>query len=127
MDGKHELMRNLIAFTLLLGTALSSCTKCVECTVSLKESPEVIGYVDEFCGTDKKVEEEENRLLADYTCISCSVNTGAGVAQSGVLCGDRAFTDSVEADWDEGALAIGTNAQCIYYRDTAKVACVLKQ
>lgn len=120
-------MFRYVGIFFLLGAAFSSCTKCVECTVSLKESSEIVGYVDEFCGTDKKVEEEEDRLLSDYTCISCSVNTGAGTASSGVLCGDRAYTDSVEADWDEGALAIGANALCIYYRDTAKVTCVLNQ
>ncbi|MCB9187005.1 MAG: hypothetical protein H6601_09690 [Flavobacteriales bacterium] len=119
------LVRNSII--LLVATCFFGCKKCVECEVRLKQSQTVIGSVDEFCGTDKKVEEEEDRLRADYTCIECSVNTGAGNAYSGVLCGDRAFTDSIKASWDAGAADIGTSAQCIYHRDTANVTCVLKQ
>ena len=117
-----RLLGILTAFVVLF----SSCRKCVECEIRLKESPEIIGFVDEFCGTKKKVEEEESRLRADYTCIECSVNTGLGTANSGVLCGDRAYTDSVENSWDMGAIQSGTTAQCIYYRDTANVKCVLK-
>lgn len=117
--------RFLILFVLPLG--LGACTKCVECEVKLKESQEVIGYVDEFCGTDKKVEAEEERLNSDYYCIKCTVNTGLGQASSGVQCGERAYIDSIETAWEEGANDIGTSANCIYYRDTANVTCVLKQ
>jgi hypothetical protein len=120
-------MMRFAAFLFVLVIAFAGCTKCVECEVKLKESQDVIGAVDEFCGTNKKVEEEEERLLAEYTCIECVVNTGLGTATSGVLCGDRAFTDSIEADYEAGALQIGTTAQCTYYRDTANVVCVLKQ
>lgn len=120
-------MQKLIPYILGVAFSLTACTKCVECEVKLKESSDVIGRIDEFCGTDKKVEEEEERLRQNYTCIECSVNTGLGNANSGVVCGDRAFTDSVEAAWDAGALEIGTSANCIYYRDTADVRCVLKQ
>lgn len=116
-------------FIILVGLAIvaSGCKKCVECEIRLKESQDVIGFVDEFCGTDKKVEEEEDRLKADYTCIECTVNTGLGNANSGVHCGNRAFTDSIEADWESGAADIGTTANCVYYRDTANVTCVLKR
>ena len=120
-------MQKLIPYILGVAFSLTACTKCVECEVKLKESSDVIGRIDEFCGTDKKVEEEEERLRQNYTCIECSVNTGLGNANSGVVCGDRAITDSVEAAWDAGALEIGTSANCIYYRDTADVRCVLKQ
>ena len=120
-------MLRSVPIIIITAAFLSGCTKCVECEIKLKESQDVIGYIDEFCGTDKKVEEEENRLRADYTWIECSVNTGLGQAQSGVVCGDRAFTDSVEATWESGAAEIGTSANCIYYRDTANVVCVLKQ
>lgn len=120
-------MGKAVAIITGFAVAFSACTKCVECEIKLKESQDIIGAVDEFCGTNKKVEEEEERLKADFTCIECSVNTGLGNANSGVVCGDRAFTDSVEAAWDAGALEIGTSANCIYYRDTADVRCVLKQ
>lgn len=120
-------MLKSIPVILVVAAVFAGCTKCVECEVRLKESQNVIGSVDEFCGTDKKVEEEENRLRADYTCIECSVNTGIGTAHSGVLCGNREYTDSIEASWDAGAADIGTSANCVYYRDTANVTCVLKQ
>ncbi len=114
------------ALIFVFPTLLFGCQKCVECEIRLKESQEVIGYVDEFCGTDKKVEEEQERLYADYTCIECTVNTGLGPASSGVNCGDRAYTDSIEADWRQGASELGTTANCRYYRDTVNVACLLK-
>ena len=120
-------MRYLAVITIVVAVLNSGCRKCVECEIRLKESPEIIGFVDEFCGTNKKVEEEEGRLRSDYTCIECTVNTGLGNATSGVHCGDRAFTDSIEADWEAGAIQIGTSANCVYYRDTANVTCVLKQ
>lgn len=106
---------------------LNSCTKCVECEIKLKESQEVIGYVDEFCGTDKKVRNEEDRLRSDYKCIECSVNSTFGQATSGVLCGDGSYIDSVQSSWQQAAAQIGTSASCVYYRDTANVTCVLKQ
>lgn len=120
-------MRIIPLFILASVVLLNSCKKCVECEIRLKQSQDVIGRIDEFCGTDKKVEEEENRLRADYNCIRCTVNTGLGTADSGVLCGDRAYTDSVEDNWEEGAQESGYFATCVYYRDTANVTCVLKQ
>lgn len=125
MDGKHELMKKLALSLIVVPLLFSSCKKCVECEIRLKESQDIIGSVDEFCGSDKKVEEEEERLRAEYTCIECSVQTDLGTANSGIHCGDRAFTDSLENDWESGAAEIGTSANCIYYRDTANVTCVL--
>jgi hypothetical protein len=116
---------NLIVL-FVLPILMAGCTKCVECEIKLKQSQEVIGYVDEFCGTDKKVEVEEERLHNDYYCIKCSVNTGMGTATSGVECGERAFIDSIQASWNAGAANIGTTADCRYYRDTVNVLCVLK-
>ena len=120
-------MRRTIPLFLTVAFAIGGCTKCVECEVRLKESQEVIGFVDEFCGTDKKVSTEEERLREDYTCIECTVITGFGPTSSGVNCGDRAYTDSIEDSWEQGASEIGTSADCVYYRDTAYVTCVLKQ
>lgn len=119
-------MNNHFFLLLSIPFLLSACTKCVECEVKLKQSQEVIGYVDEFCGTDKKVEEEEERLKDEHTCIECIVQTGFGETRSGVVCGDLHFTDSVEAGWEEAALGLGTSANCTYYRDTVNVTCVLK-
>ncbi|MCF8460147.1 MAG: hypothetical protein K9G46_05440 [Flavobacteriales bacterium] len=119
-------MRKPALILLFVPTLLFGCKKCVECEIKLKESQDEIGHVDEFCGTNKKVEEEEERLHADYTCLECVVNTGLGEATSGVQCGNRAFTDSVEADWKQGAFDLGTTANCTYYRDTVNVTCVLK-
>ena len=115
-----------LPFSLLsIAILVAGCTKCVECEIKLKESQEVIGTVDEFCGTNKKVAEEEDRLRAEYTCIECEVITGFGPVNSGVVCGDLAFTDSVEASWEQGAFDLGTTADCFSYRDTANVVCVL--
>lgn len=119
-------MRRLAFPIIVFALSLGSCKKCVECEIRLKESQQVVGFVDEFCGNDKQVKEEEERLQADYTCIECSVQTGFGPTSSGLHCGNRAFTDSLESDWKNGAAEIGTSANCVYYRDTTNVVCVLK-
>lgn len=119
-------MKSAIASFVLISVLFVGCRKCVECEIRLKESQDVIGNVDEFCGNNKKVEEEEVRLRSEYTCIECNVETGFGTTTSGVQCGDLAFTDSLEASWEQAAFDIGANADCIYYRDTANVTCVLK-
>ena len=59
---------------LIVPLVFAGCKKCVECEIRLKQSQDVIGFVDEFCGNDKKVEEEEQRLRADYNCIECCLN-----------------------------------------------------
>lgn len=110
---------------LVIPFLIAGCTKCVECEIKLKESQTVLGNVDEFCGTSKKVSAEEDRLRADYTCIECVVVTQSGPVNSGVQCGDRAFTDSIQAGWDQAAFDIGTDADCTYHRDTVNVTCVL--
>ena len=121
-------MRNVfLATVFVVPFILAGCTKCVECEIKLKESQTIIGNVEEFCGTTKKVEGEEERLRADYTCIECNVLTNSGVVNSGINCGDRSYTDSIQAGWEQAAFDIGSNADCIYYRDTANVTCVLKQ
>jgi len=106
---------------------LASCKKCVECEVRLKESQTVVGTVDEFCGTKKQIEEKEDALSSDYYCVSCAVQTGFGTVTSGVLCGERAYIDSIENAYRTGALASGNSYNCTYYRDTVNVTCLLKQ
>ena len=118
-------MKYLALFFLTNALILTGCTKCVECEIRLKESQTVIGFVDEFCGTNKKVAAEEERLREDYTCVECIVETGLGTVTSEVQCGDRTYTDSIQAGWEQAAFDIGEEAECIYYRDTANVTCVL--
>lgn len=93
----------------------------------LKESQTVIGTVDEYCGTKKQVEEKDDALASDFYCISCSVLTGFGTVTSGVLCGERSYIDSVENAYRTGAQAGGNQYDCVYYRDTVNVTCLLKQ
>jgi len=106
--------------------AFSSCKKCVQCEIRLKESQEVIGFIDEFCGNDKKVEEEQERLRAEYSCVDCTIETTFGPVSTGIHCGNRAFTDSIKSDANASATNLGTSTSCVLYRDTANVTCVLK-
>ncbi|MBL4586259.1 MAG: hypothetical protein JKX84_04265 [Flavobacteriales bacterium] len=94
-------MRGLFFFLVIISFVFSGCKKCVQCEIRLKQSQQVIGFIDEFCGNDKKIEKEEAQLRADYNCIECSVFTFN--ANSGVLCGDRTYTDSIRSDWQAGA------------------------
>lgn len=126
MDGQHELMKKGLLSVFIAAAAFSSCKKCVECEVKLKQSQQVLTNVDEYCGTNKDIEAEEERLNAENICIKCAVNTSFGPTDSGIVCGDLAFTDSVETSWRQAAASIGTSASCIYYRDTVNVACILK-
>lgn len=119
-------MKNAIFLVLISAVAFSSCKKCVQCEAKLKQSQQVLTTVDEFCGTKKDIEAEEARLNDENICIKCMVTTGFGPTDSGIVCGDQAFTDSVETTWNEAAASIGTSANCVYYRDTVNVTCVLK-
>ncbi|MCF8258968.1 MAG: hypothetical protein K9J06_15545 [Flavobacteriales bacterium] len=113
---------------LLLPILMVGCTKCVQCDIELKEAFVNIATIDEYCGTSDDVEEEELRLVnEEFSCIECVVNTAFGQSSSGFLCGDRAYTDSVENDWRTGAMEAGLFHNCTFYRDTLEVTCVLKQ
>lgn len=117
-------MRILLILTTITLLA-AACTKCVECDIKLKEGFLHVATIDEFCGTSDDVEEEEQRLADEHSCIVCTVNTTLGPTSSGFLCGDRAFTDSVNDTWRNGAFAGGYSHQCVYYRDTLEVVCTL--
>lgn len=119
-------MKKGLFLIIISAATFSSCKKCVECEVKLKQSQQVLTNVDEYCGTKKDIEAEQERLNAENICIKCSVNTGFGPTDSGVLCGNLAFTDSVETSWKQAASSIGTYANCTYYRDTVNVTCILK-
>jgi len=111
----------------LFAIAMSGCTKCVQCEIELKEAFIIVTTIDEFCGTTDDIEAEEDRLISEeYACIKCIVNTAFGQSTSGFLCGDRAYTDSVENDWRTGAMEAGLFHNCTFYRDTLEVTCVLK-
>jgi hypothetical protein len=111
----------------LIALLMSGCTKCVQCEIELKEAFVIVKTIDEFCGTTNDIEEEENRLISEeYSCVKCIVNTAFGQSTSGFLCGDRAYTDSVENDWRTGAMQAGLFHNCTFYRDTLEVTCVLK-
>lgn len=120
------MIKKFLLVVATLPVIAGGCKKCVECEIRLKQSQDVIGHVDEYCGTKKKVDAKEEELASEYNCIECSVNTGGGTANSGVHCGNRAFTDSIETAWENGALQSGNTAVCIYHRDTANVTCLLK-
>lgn len=120
--------RPIIRLMLLSSAILGGCTKCVQCEIELKEAFLTVATIDEYCGTNDEIEEEENRLVTEtYTCIECRVTTGFGQSTSGFLCGDRTFTDSVEEAWRTGAQQAGLFHNCTFYRDTLEVTCVLKQ
>lgn len=116
--------RTLFLFVAVVLFSASGCRKCVDCEMRLKQSQDVIGY-RELCGTNKKVDEEQEQLSEEFYCVECTVNTGMGTTSSGIECGERAFVDSVERAWRDGGLAIGTTANCTFYRDTVNVRCTL--
>lgn len=119
--------RNLFILALAVAMAATGCTKCVTCDIKLKEGFLHVATIDEYCGTDNDIENEEQRLAGDeYSCIECRVNTSMGQATSGFVCGNRAFTDSVNDDWRDGAMEVGLQHNCTYYRDTLEVVCILK-
>jgi len=118
-----------VPFLLAVAVAMlaSGCTKCVTCEVTLKEAFLKVATITEYCGTESDIEDEERRLeTEEYACIECRVNTNLGQASSGFVCGNRAFTDSVDDAWREGAMAAGLQHNCTYYRDTLDVVCVLR-
>jgi hypothetical protein len=122
-------MQNRILFVFLASMPFifGGCTKCVTCDIDLKQGFLNVATIDEYCGTSDDIDEEENRLIQEeYACIECIVNTSFGQSSSGFLCGDRNFTDSVNDTWRDGAVQAGLQYDCVYYRDTLEVVCILK-
>ena len=114
-------------FFIVFVLGISGCTKCVQCEVELKEGFLNVASIEEYCGTSDDIEAEEERLTGEeYACIECVVNTQLGQSTSGFLCGNRAFTDSVDDAWRAGALEGGYQHNCTYFRDTLEVICILK-
>lgn len=105
---------------------MAGCTKCVTCSIDLKQGNLHVATIDEFCGTEDDIEEEEDRLLDDeYTCISCTAYANTGPLVSGFHCGNRVFIDSINDTWRDGALGAGYQYVCDRNRDTLDVVCVL--
>jgi hypothetical protein len=107
-------------------SALTACSHCELCEIKQKETALVVLTDHEICGTNDALDDEKSALDDNYNCIECIVNTTSGPASSGYHCGDRTFTDSLEAAVRNGALAAGYTYDCAFFRDTLEVICVLK-
>jgi len=107
-------------------TGLTSCSHCELCEIKQKETSLLILTDYEICGTNDELDETKAALDNDYNCIECIVNTPSGPASAGYHCGERAFTDSLEAAVRNGAISAGYSYDCAFFRDTLEVICILK-
>lgn len=122
-------MNNYSALWAMLAIALttfSSCKKCQTCDVREIGAINALASDIEICGTDDDLESKQRDIKDNYGCIECVVNTSFGPTTTGYLCGDRTFTDSIEAAVRTGAITAGFNYNCNLYRDTLQITCILK-
>ena len=121
-------MRNLIGpIILLLAIILNSgCKKsCLDCTIEHFDDLSLVATVNGICGNDNDLEQEQNRLSIDYRCIQCIVFGPLGDSDTGIICGDAAFTDSVQTSNEEAAYQIGAGYSCELFTDTLIIRCYM--
>lgn len=103
---------------------VSACKKrCVDCDIEREDNLDLIAVVGGFCGTEDDLDLNEQQLAIEYQCINCVVQTSFGPIETGMLCGDQAYRDSVEEAFVEPALEQGLIADCALFGDTLTVTC----
>ena len=120
------MFRPLSTFVLLglLTVGASSCKKrCVDCDIEREDNLDLIAVVTGFCGTEDDLDLHEDQLAVEYQCLNCVVQTTQGPIETGMMCGDQAFRDSLEAAIVTPALQQGLVADCALFGDTIIVTC----
>jgi hypothetical protein len=111
----------LSVFLVALG---SSCKdSCMNCTIEHYEDLSVIAEVNDICGNEDELSVEESNLSVDYRCVQCVVFLQAGNHDTGILCGTREYTDSVESSNTEGAIQANVPYSCEIFSDTLIITC----
>ena len=120
------MMKKLLgALTLigLIGFATGCKKSCLNCTIEHFDDLTIIAEVNDICGNDEDLKQEQDRLAIDYRCIQCVVFAGLSNSDTGIICGDVAFTDSVQASNEQAAIEIGANYTCELFADTLIIRC----
>ena len=104
-------------------SACAGCKRCVDCTVEHFEDLRIIAEVNDICGNEEDLSQEEANLAADYRCVQCVVFLGTGNHDTGILCGTRQYTDSIEQSNVQGANEIGVPVACEFFTDTLIITC----
>lgn len=102
----------------------SGCKKsCLNCTIEHFDDLSIVAEVNDLCGNDEDLKQEQERLAVEYRCIQCVVFAGLSNSDTGIICGDIAFTDSVQASNEAAAFEIGANYTCELFTDTLIIRC----
>ncbi|MFT4526832.1 MAG: hypothetical protein ACI85F_003012 [Bacteroidia bacterium] len=122
-----KLGASLVLSFLLIGFGSGCKDSCIDCTIEHFLDLSVIAEVKDICGDDDELATEESNLSVDYRCVQCVVFLTTGNYDTGILCGTRAFTDSVEDSNAEGAIQVNTAYACEFFSDTLIITCHLSQ
>ena len=102
----------------------SGCQKrCVDCTIEHYQNLSVIAQVNDICGDEDELAAEEANLAVDYRCVKCIVFLQTGPYDTGILCGTKEYTDSVENSNSEGAIQVNAAYSCEFFSDTLIITC----
>lgn len=103
---------------------ITACkTRCVDCDIEREDNLDLITVVTGFCGSEDDLDLHEDQLAIEYQCINCVVQTTLGPVETGMLCGDLAFRDSVRNATETQALMQGLVADCALFGDTLIITC----
>ncbi|MFT4680434.1 MAG: hypothetical protein ACI9FU_001512 [Granulosicoccus sp.] len=118
-----KLGASLVLSFLLIGFGSGCKDSCIDCTIEHFEALRVIELVEDICGDDSELDQAEANLYTEYRCIQCKVFLNTGEQDTGILCGSRAYTDSIGESNEHGALQVNAPYTCEIFSDTLIITC----
>ncbi len=119
MKAIRDLILGLFAVSAISGCADS----CIDCTIEDYRDLSIIAVVDGICGDEDELELAKSNLSVEYRCVQCLVFLTTGTYDTGMLCGTREFTDSVEQSNAQAATDINKPYSCEFFSDTLIITC----
>lgn len=113
----------MVLSLIVIGLSSGCKDRCIDCTIEHFLDLSIIAEVNDICGDDDELAVEEANLSVDYRCVQCVVFLTTGNHDTGILCGSRAYTDSVEASNAEGATQVNAAYACEFMSDTLIITC----
>lgn len=114
----------ILVIGLFLVSLTSGCKdRCVDCTIEHFLDLSVIAEVNDMCGDEDELAVAEANLSVDYRCVQCVVFLTTGNYDTGILCGTREYTDSVEQSNSQAAMDVNAAYSCEFMSDTLIITC----
>lgn len=113
----------LVLSLFVVGLSSGCKDRCVDCTIEHFEDLRIIAEVKDICGDEDELAVAESNLSVDYRCVQCVVFLTTGNYDTGILCGTREYTDSVEQSNSQAAIEVNAAYSCEFISDTLIITC----